>query len=97
MKEDEISRYTLTEDETPSEGVIKTVASLEGSDPTALDTPLYTVIDPDALDQLYTRAKTDGGNPVSITFAYRDYDVTVRNDGTILVRPSTASLTEGSD
>lgn len=96
MDEEELLSYTLAADETPSEGVIKTVASLEGRDPTALDPPLYTVVDPDALDQLHTPAKTDGDNRVSVTFAYGDHEVTVRNSGIILVRPSTASVQDKS-
>lgn len=95
MNEDELFSYTLTDDETPSEGVIKTVASLEGSNPMALDTPLYTVVDPDALDQLFT-TKREGENPVSVTFAYDDYEVTVQNSGTILVRPSMVSVPDES-
>lgn len=97
MNDDEVFTYSIPEGETPSEGVIKTVATLEDCDPTTLDTPLYTVIDPDALDQAFKRIgegrNDDAGR---IVFMYYDYEVTVRSSGSIGVRPPTPPRTENA-
>lgn len=92
---EEAASYTIPEGEAPSESVIKTIASLEDRDPTALDTTLYTVIDPDALDRLFERfSETGGGKTGRIVFEFLDYEVTVRCDGTIEVSRPTTSATD---
>lgn len=95
MDEDRMFSYTLPAGETPSEGVIKTIATLEDCDPTALDTALYTAIDPDALDALFGQNGQAGTEDTGcVVFEYLDYEVTVRGNGTIGVRPPTAPTTE---
>lgn len=67
-----VQQYTLDEDDTPSRAVYSTVAAVENRSPLDL-TPLAEVIDPDALDALFTgNAETE-----QISFQYCGYDVTV--------------------
>lgn len=65
-----------------SQRVVEAVAAYRGLEPTALD-PLYTSIDPDALDALL--ADRDGGpdRSVDLSFRYAGLTVTVDADGTI--------------
>ncbi|MFC6722438.1 HalOD1 output domain-containing protein [Halobacteriaceae archaeon SHR40] len=67
--------------QTRSEAVIGTVATAEGVDPSQLLTPLYTFVDPDALDSLF---RTGGG---SVQFSYCGYWITVDASGTVGYEP----------
>ena len=80
--------YHLSDDESLSEGVVEAVATASGRDPVpfgrsegdaegALD-PLYTVVDPDALDVLFT-----GDARGEMTFVYHDYEVTADSSGCV--------------
>lgn len=60
------SVYILAKDEPPSEGIIQDGGLPRGPDSTALDPAISTAVDSDALDLLYTPAKTDGEIPVSV-------------------------------
>lgn len=68
--------------------VIEAVASATNTPVIELD-PLYNVINPDALNLLYT--PTNGGNQRQtsgkITFPYNDCQVTVHADGEVAVTP----------
>lgn len=75
------SRLFEPRSERLSDTVIRAVADAEGVEPSALDTPLYEVIDPDALDRLF-RSPADGSHSTGcITFEYYGYGVNVRADG----------------
>lgn len=80
MVEESVFRYTLSDDEAPSEGVVESIADLEGRDPTALDQRLFNVVDPDALDILF-RARPGG----LVTFPFLGYRVCVHGDGRIVI------------
>jgi len=64
-----------------SEAVIDRIADVEGVDATEL-TPLYDVIDPDALDALVERSDSSG-SPLTVDFSYHGYDVTVTGSGVV--------------
>jgi uncharacterized protein (UPF0264 family) len=49
--------------------------------------PLYEYMDPDALHE-FVGSTRDRGTETSVTFAYEGHDVTVRENGEILVWPS---------
>lgn len=69
-----------------SAAVVEAVARAEGVDPTALEEPLYEVVDPDALDDL--TAVGHGDSPTSqvrIYFTYYGYEVEVRGDGEVVL------------
>lgn len=72
--------YEIAPTETVSEAVIRAVATASGHEPVpTADTthtplePLYTVIDPDALDKLGDVV----GSPLVVEFTYEGYEVTV--------------------
>lgn len=64
--------------------VVETVAALKDTEPTELDQPLYEVIDPDALDTLFTpkrdRTARRGGE---IQFMYCGCSVIVAPNGDV--------------
>ena len=71
-----------------SQAIVEAVADREGVDVTELEPPrfdpLYTVVDPEALDSLF--APTHGGETRgrgTVTFDYEGYAITVYSDGRI--------------
>lgn len=62
-----------------SRQVLDAIAEEEGTDPLSFETPLFEVVDPDALNALFPHAGVDG----TIEFAYRGHRVTVHSDGRI--------------
>ncbi|AGB33484.1 hypothetical protein C488_18050 [Natrinema pellirubrum DSM 15624] len=82
--------YELADDESISTGVVTAVATAADAEmvptggtaggTTALD-PLYTAVDPDALDALFG---SDGfgtaGTPDRVTFTYHGYEITITGD-----------------
>ncbi|SFF87061.1 hypothetical protein SAMN04488063_0597 [Halopelagius inordinatus] len=87
---DETKTYRTEYDQrvdAPQEVVVHSVAALEERSPIELD-PLYTVIDPDALDQLF--APMINGRHVGdgkITFGYQGYEITLHSYGVVAIRP----------
>lgn len=70
----------------PSTGVVEAIADAADRDATTLE-PMYETIDPDALDQLVrseSERELDGN--VAVSFEYAGYGVTVRGDGSVVVR-----------
>lgn len=65
--------------------VIEVLAEARGITPVEMDEPLYDVVDPDALDQLFTD-QTDGAVGGRVVFELGEHEVTVHADGDILVR-----------
>lgn len=75
------STHTMTDSKQPSERVVEAVADAEDADPLDLP-PLFGVIDPDALDSLFSSRL--GTSPVGeVSFSYGGYDVTVAADGRV--------------
>lgn len=74
-----------------SRAVVDAVAGAEDVDPTDL-TPLYTAIDPDALESVFQSGPGDAGGSVGgeIRFSYQGYEVRVTAAGEV-------SLDAGSD
>ena len=68
----ETYRARFGADRCPSTAVVEVVASLADEEPTRLD-PLFSVVDPDALDAV---ARSPEGD-VTVSFTYAGYDVTV--------------------
>ena len=74
-------------DDSLETAIVTHVAAQEDVDPTTLD-PLYEVIDPDALGDLFApqfdgASRTDG----QVVFAYSGYRVTVTSNGDIQTTP----------
>lgn len=76
------------QDESASEAVVAAVAQHTGTDPISLE-PLYTAVDPDALDALFGfgRPGVDRSS-TRVTFTYCGCEVTVSGDGTVRVSES---------
>ncbi|UPV99123.1 hypothetical protein M0R88_11360 [Halorussus gelatinilyticus] len=70
---------------TISQSVVEAVAEAEDVDPMELSPPLYEVIDPDALDQVFAASPTNGRMDGQVTFTYNGYEVTVSGDGYVSV------------
>lgn len=66
--------------------VIEVVATALGEDPQAL-TPLQTVIDTDALDNLVTESTSGPGAFDSISFRYDGFEITVTSEAVIEATP----------
>lgn len=63
-----------------SERVIDAIATATDTDPLGMKPPLYSTIDPEALDRLFER-----GGPEQVLFEYDGHEVAVRGDGTVAV------------
>ncbi|WP_224449123.1 HalOD1 output domain-containing protein [Haloprofundus salilacus] len=82
MSSGNIYEYRIDTDELPSVGVVSAVAEVEGLPVLELQTPLYDVLDPDALDTLVA----GGDRGISLAFEYLGHEVTVNSDGTVVVQ-----------
>ena len=71
-----------TTDQPVSNTVVEAIADHRGVPPLELDPPLHTVIDCDALDQLY---RHDTATPVTVSFTYDGLDITVQPDGRVII------------
>lgn len=72
-----------SDDGTVSKRVIAAVADALDVDPLELP-PLYDVVDPDALDQLFDHGSPAGGNgPGRVVFTMADCEVVVHSDGSV--------------
>jgi hypothetical protein len=65
------------ETQSPSEAVLYKIAEQEDVQPEDLNPPLFEVVDPDALDELF---REDTG---SVSFEYHGYLVTVDHSGKV--------------
>lgn len=78
-----------------SEVVVEAVADAKGVSTTDLRTPLYAVVDPDALDDLVVSMNCWSGESAGhVTFSYSGYEVTVSADGDVSLAESDAQETE---
>lgn len=67
----------------PSISVVEAVASAEGVDPLSLEPPLHQVVDPDALDALFTEKGPMVTRRSRVHFRYRGFAVTVEKKGDV--------------
>jgi hypothetical protein len=83
-------------DERPSEALVAAVAAFRGSDPAELS-PLYGVVEPDALDSLVEHAnRVDAAGSHRVWFTYEGFDVGVRSDGRIRLREASTAGSEST-
>lgn len=73
---------TPSMDDGLSHRVVYAVAEREDVEPEALDPPLYSALDPEALDRLW---ESDHDSSLSLSFRYLGYRIDVDADGTIAV------------
>ncbi|RKD95385.1 HalOD1 output domain-containing protein [Halopiger aswanensis] len=80
------ARYDF-ETTAPTVAVASLVQLVTGSELSDLE-PLYEVVDPDALDALLRGDQSSSRDgECTVSFPYRELDVTVRSDGVVTVRP----------
>jgi hypothetical protein len=80
--------YTRSDDERPSRSVVAAVAEATGADPKTMP-PLYDVVDPDALDQLFGSDTGESSRNDGVSFRFSGCGVTVYADGrTAVSRPT---------
>jgi len=75
---------TTQDDRSLSMTVVECLAEATGVSPVDIERPLYDVVDPDALDRLFT-AETEGVGG-RVVFELDGHEVTVRDDGSVVVR-----------
>jgi len=104
---DAVFTYHISAAESASEAVVAAVAAVSNDQPSsdsdgpgetmaelALD-PLYSVVDPDALDAIFRPRRTDGSGAVDeVSFPYHGHDVTVHGEGRVDVRSSASSTAD---
>ncbi|QZX99714.1 HalOD1 output domain-containing protein [Halobaculum rubrum] len=83
------SRDDTGEGRQPSRLVIESVAEATATDPIRLP-PLHDVVDPEALDRLFTREIGSGTRATDghVTFRYHGCDVTIHASGGTTVEPT---------
>ncbi|WP_440772765.1 HalOD1 output domain-containing protein [Natronorubrum sp. DTA28] len=78
----------------PTQAVIEAIAAREGVDVTDVEPPayepLYTVVDPAALDRLF-RTPSAICPDARVSFEYEGYDVVVHSDGRVDVSERSAT------
>lgn len=86
------------EDDSVAVDVVLLIAEQTGVEPADLP-PIEEAIDPDALDTLFSSARTDGSRRGYVEFTYHGHHVTVPLDGdrTISVVPEPAAAADGSE
>lgn len=97
-KPEDYFRYTISEEETLSEGVVAAVAEATDCAPLELTPSLWEVIDPDILDklsQLPDQGRHQGD--VHVEFEYVENKVIAHSYGVIKVIPSEPSLDNSAD
>lgn len=69
-----------------SETVVTTVAEAKGVDPLDLE-PLYSVIDPDALNSMFRPSVGSPPASIELNFSMAGCEVVIRGDGEVAVTP----------
>jgi hypothetical protein len=72
---------TRVQNDRPTDAVVQAVATVEGVEPVDLDVPLFSVVDPDALDRLFESPSDD----LAVTFRYHGHDIELASDLTVAV------------
>lgn len=99
--------YEVSSGESVSEGVVTAVSAISGIAPIsetpsdresaqALE-PLYSVVDPDALDSVFRTGRGNTAPNRRVTFPYHGYEVTVHSEDCISVtrpEPATGEATD---
>lgn len=66
--------------------VVELIADLEGVDSGELSPPLYSVIEPDALDALFRSSNSDTEQILGhVHFEYCGYEIRVQSDGEVTI------------
>ncbi|AOW79976.1 hypothetical protein HTSR_0788 [Halodesulfurarchaeum formicicum] len=89
-------RTRFDQAETPaSMAVIGTLAEVMNVDPLDLE-PLYSTVDPDALDAL-SNAPPGMDGPIQVSFTHEDHAITVYSDGEVTITPGHEPTAENTN
>lgn len=66
-----------------SDAVVEKVAAAEGVAPTELDTRLYDVVEPEALNDLFQRDEDGPTTEGVVSFRFHGYEVSVHSDSSV--------------
>ena len=77
------SHTTMLDHDSIALAVVESVAEREGVDPVALEPPLHSVVDPEALEALFRSTNTTERMAGTIQFDYCGYTVHVDASGTV--------------
>lgn len=82
----------------PSHRVLEAVAKKEGTSPSELSPPLFSVLDPEALDALVRPDADSDAGRIAVRFAYLEYTVRVQigPDVRISVQERTESIEDSA-
>ncbi|MFA9428081.1 HalOD1 output domain-containing protein [Natronorubrum sp. A-ect3] len=85
----------------PTQRITEAVAAHEGVDVTAIEPPayepLYTVIDPEALDALFRTSSPHSETTARVILEYAGYEVVVHADGHVEVSELSPTETQHTD
>ena len=76
-------------DESPSHGVVRAIAAVQGVKPTGVD-PLCDSIDPDALDAVFDDTTGTSERDIRVSFRINDLEIEVSGDRHIMICPTAA-------
>lgn len=74
-----------TDADRPSDLVLSALAAHEDCSKLEIDTPLFEVIEPDALDKLFHGFGETDAHEVSVSFTMLDHDIELHGDGRVYV------------
>ena len=66
-----------------SRTIVEAIADAEGVAPTELDTRLYDVIEPEALNELFQQQADGPVTDGTVSFTFHGYKVTVHSDSSV--------------
>lgn len=92
MVRDQTTVVRTADEDAISDAVVFAVAAAREVCPIDLETPLYTAINPDALDRVFSSAKHPSS--IRIEFSWAGCDVVVQGTGRIIVTTSPSSEPE---
>ena len=75
----------VIESHVPSYRVVEAIAQKEGTSPSELSPPLFSVVDPEALDALVQEDVDSNDSQVEVEFTYLDYVVQIRDGPTVSI------------
>ena len=86
---DDVYRGRIDHDTSPSTAIVEAIASMEGLDPTQMDSRLYDSVDPSGLNAvLSTPAGAEHEPcPLTVSFTHAGYEVTVSRSGRFRIAP----------
>ncbi|WP_135822464.1 HalOD1 output domain-containing protein [Halostella litorea] len=88
----DVFRGTVDDDATPATAIVEAIATIEGRDPTRLDSRLYDSIDPSGLNAVLATPAEAADDPgrLTVSFTHAGYEVTVSRSGRYRIAPADA-------